>query len=374
MSDDQQPSDSESPTDGTAVSQSSEDSDNVPRQTEQTDSAAASDSTDDGTQQDIAGQEDTGEEGTGAAQFETVDEDDTVHVPGPVPESAIHAFNADDIDLTEVESQLQALVPAVIEMTEHVTQASELNKEFKEELDQERILTSKAVKQYQAMLDKQKKNMTIVLSASIAVLLIGCGVIGITAASYSKQSNNMNAMSLALGKRIGEVSSGLATFEQINQSLTTMQQTIERLQLDSELMRSEYATFKTENQSLLDDSLSSLNDNFVAQTQALSDRIGMAETEYQSTKDSLTEASEAISGLRGRVDNASSKADQLLSLQEALDALVVLERERYLEQLRAQLQQPSDTTETVDNVAQPDESLIQYSRPGSDDDISEYRR
>ncbi|GAB5500235.1 MAG: hypothetical protein PsegKO_25460 [Pseudohongiellaceae bacterium] len=369
MSDDQQPGDSESLTDGAAVSQSSEDTPNTP---EQTDCAAASDFTDGGTPKETATPEDTAEDDAGAAEVETVDADDAV--PGPVPDAAIHAFDADDIDLTEVESQLQALVPAVIEMTEHVTQTSEVNKEFRGELEQERTLTSKAIKQYQAMLDKQKKTMTIVLSASIAVLLIGCGVIGITAASYSKQSNNMNAMSLALGKRIGEVSSGLATFEQINQSLATMQQTIERLQLDSELMRSEYATFKTENQSLLDDSLSSLNDNFVAQTQALSDRIGMAETEYQSTKDSLTEASEAISGLRGRVDNASSKADQLLSLQEALDALVVLERERYLEQLRAQLQQPSDTTETVDNEAQPDESLIQYSRPGSDDDISEYRR
>ncbi|MFN3239689.1 MAG: hypothetical protein ACE37D_21925 [Pseudomonadales bacterium] len=291
--------------------------------------------------------------------------DRTSNRPGAIPESPVHALDATDIDLTEVESQLQSLVPAVIEMSEHVTQASELNNDFRDELDRQHTLNEKSIGRYRTMAEQQRKIMTIVLSACIVVLLISSGLIGITAVSYSKQSNNMNAMSLALSKRIGEVSSGLATFEQINAGLSTMQQSIQNLQLSSEQMRTEVATFNTESQALLDSSLASLSDDIEAQTQSLSDRFALAESEYQSTQESLTQASDAIASLRTRVDSASSKADQLLALQEALDALVVLEQERYLEQLQAQANL-NRASENATEELPPNAGLIQYSRVSPD--------
>lgn len=282
-------------------------------------------------------------------------------IPGALPESEIHEFSGEDIDLTEVESQLQSLVPAVLNLTEHVTQAAELNGDFRDEMEQSRTHTDAAIRRYQAAAEQQKKYVTIMLSVSIAVLLICSGLIGITAVSYSKQSNNMNAMSLALSKRIGEVSSGLATFEQINSNLALLNQSVESLQLDSELMRNEYASFKDENRSLISNTLADLNDNLESQAQNLSDRFALAESRYQATDEGLARASDAIVNLGDQVDSASSKAEQLLGVQQALDALVVLEQEKYLEQMQAQLEATRASEET-DPAMAVDAGLIQYSR------------
>lgn len=282
-------------------------------------------------------------------------------IPGALPESRIHEFGGEDIDLTEVESQLQSLLPAVINLTEHVTQVAELNTDFRDEMAQSRSHTDVAIRRYQAAAEQQKKFATIMLGVSIAVLIICSGLIGITAVSYSKQSNNMNAMSLALSKRIGEVSSGLATFEEINSNLALMNQSIESLQLDSELMRSEYARFKDENRSLISGYLADLNDNLESQAQNLSDRFAMAESRYQATDEGLARASDAIVDLGDQIDSAASKADQLLGVQRALDALVVLEQEKYLEQMQAQLE-ASGASEEPDSIAELDAGLIQYSR------------
>jgi hypothetical protein len=284
-------------------------------------------------------------------------------VPGAIPESGVHEFSADDIDLTEVESQLQSLVPAVLDLTEHVTRTTELNGDLRDELEQTRAYTDAAIRRYQAAAEQQKKLVTIMLGVSIAVLVICSGLIGITAVSYGKQSNNMNAMSLALSKRIGEVSSGLATFEQINSNLALMNQSIEALQLDSELMRNDYENLKAENRNLINSSLAALNEQLETQAQNISDRFAAAESQYQATNESLAQASDAIGNLGNQVVAASSKAEQLLGVQEALDALVVLEQEKYLEQMRAQLE--ATRAESGSEIAdETDAGVVQYSRSG----------
>jgi len=78
------------------------------------------------------------------------------------------------------------------------------------------------VNNYVNLIKKKDKHLLYLMASSIGLIIISLAVVVVMSFSFSKQVNNMNALSVSLTKRITEVNSGLVTFEELNGSIRSL--------------------------------------------------------------------------------------------------------------------------------------------------------
>lgn len=115
-----------------------------------------------------------------------------------------------------IETKLETLIPNVLSMSESILQLAETSGELTDQLRTNAAAFEDIIADYDHLLQRKNRHMLGLLGTSVGVILICLLLVIFMSLSFSRQVNNMNALSLTLGRRIAEVNSGLVTFEELN--------------------------------------------------------------------------------------------------------------------------------------------------------------
>ena len=282
-----------------------------------------------------------------------VSEGDDAFAKNSVSDQEIHSeeeaeeFDDEYFDISAIESELQVLVPNLTEISATLVEAVELSTENALKLNQQENSLIGAFKSLADFKKDQIKFATIMLVTTGGIIAVGLGLFLVTIFSFSNKSQELSALNLALGKRVVEMNAGLTSFEQAKAEVATLRGLIEELAVGVEQTRASYSDSEQEIQGQISSYSESLTGELTAQTSALGDsfeglgqKVSAFETKLNGFDTRLRQTDAVLTDIQ-------SNAQSMLEVKSVVEALLVLERERYIEALEMKAAAPSATTESV---------------------------
>ena len=158
----------------------------------------------------------------------------------------------------------------------------------------------------------------------------------ITSLSFSSKNEEFGNLSLALGKRIVELNSGLTSFNEARSQLVSMQvgledlaADIERLGLDVDESKVSYLSTEQEIQGQLLNYSQELSAEVAAQTANVRENLVRLDGQFSNFNSRMLDFEEALGRSESTVRAIGDDASSLLEIKEVIDALLTLEREKY---------------------------------------------
>jgi DNA anti-recombination protein RmuC len=199
-------------------------------------------------------------------------------------------------------------------------------------------------KSYNHLIKKKDKHLLYLMACSIGVIVISLAIVLVMSFSFSKQVNNMNALSMSLAKRISEVNSGLVTFEELNATIRALDESTLQLAREVESQQSSVQAavdqMANDTRVQVDQLITLLSDQISSLGTTLADLQG----ESQNQQNSVNQNNIAMQVLRSELEDMHGSVEQLIALRSSVDALVVLERERYLEAIQKKTGPEAEST------------------------------
>jgi len=211
------------------------------------------------------------------------------------------------------------------------------------------------VNNYVNLIKKKDKHLLYLMASSIGLIIISLAVVVVMSFSFSKQVNNMNALSVSLTKRITEVNSGLVTFEELNGSIRSLDESTLQLAQQVEAQQKTVQDIVVQTGNNTREQIEQLKQYFSGQNDAMSSTLTALEKESQNQQYYINQNSTAVQGLGAQLELMSKSIAELTVLKNSVEALVILERERYLEAIQ------SKSTDTVQS-ANLEEGVITFSK------------
>ncbi len=276
------------------------------------------------------------------------------------PNESVEKLNLQEIDLSEIDAYLKTLVPGVLGMSENLAVLGDKFQSLIAEMGQRVKTVDTSINRYELLLVKKNKLIQITLLGSITAVFLTLSMMFVAGYNYSSQVNQMNALSISLARRLSEVNSGLVTFEQINQSISSLSNSTENLMVTTEMQSETLTQGLTDIQSLLaaaatetDASLTQLQAN-VAQEMS-----GILQ-DTRSTSAGIVRAIEQVGAAQRGLQETTPTLRELVALREQISALIVLERNQYLETIAAT--QSAAAAEVADEPVEPEAPPLQFRR------------
>lgn len=264
------------------------------------------------------------------------------------------------IDLVEIDSYLKVLVPSVVTMSEVMTGLITKCERITTDLKQQINTIDTSVKRYDKLLVQKNKIVQIALASSVGVVLVSLVLVLTAGFNYSKQVNNMNALSVSLARRLAEVNSGLVTFEQINLSITSLSNSMEQLAMQSETQMEMISAAGLEMQAAMLQSEQLMNAGLTSHSDNVNSIIGTLRRENTSSVEQVINEMESIQAQQLEVSRMVPEVNALLALQNEISALILLERNKYLDALAAE--RASRESVLIQPPEEPVRSDILYQR------------
>jgi hypothetical protein len=311
------------------------------------------------------------------AKFEkvVVENDETMgknaeHIP-PQPEATAEATvsisldettvneEIQDIDLSEIDAYLKTLVPGVLKLSENLVTIGEKFKKISASFEDRLSDIDNHFKRYDALFIKKNKLIQMTLIGSIGAVFLSLTMMFIAGYNYSNQVTNMNALSISLAKRLSEVNSGLVTFEQLYQSISSVNESIERLQLLSENQSDSINDGVTDLASQISATSSNI-DASLSQWETLTSNYSNAIKEQQaSTLNRMVALTEQLIASQNGLLDSTPTLNELVGLKNEINALIVLERNNFMEAISAS---QKETQEDVNMEIPEPPAPLQYKR------------
>jgi hypothetical protein len=255
-----------------------------------------------------------------------------------------------------IETKLETLIPNVLSMSESILQLAETSGELTSQLRTNAAAFEDIIVDYDNLLQRKNRHMLGLLGTSVGVIFICLLLVIFMSLSFSRQVNNMNALSLTLGRRIAEVNSGLVTFEELNRSIGRLESAVlgvaDGMQEQQTAISGMVLQQETVNLQLVENVTSALTE----QGAVVGDIVGGVQAAVARNAAAVSESINTLQSLRLEVDGVGTSVGSLLDMRAALDALVTLEKERYLEQMRA------EQAATAASVTAQREAAISFQR------------
>lgn len=192
------------------------------------------------------------------------------------------------------------------------------------------------VKKYDGLLQRKSRHLMALMVTSIAVVLVCLGLVVVMSVSFSRQVNNMNALSLALGKRLAEVNSGLVTFEELNGSIRSLESAVVEVTSAVAAQRAELGVAVVQLQEAGAAQVLRTQELVRQETAATSGQLQRLAAESNRVEQSVETNSSSLLGLQRELQALKAAIEPLADLRTSVSALVTLERERYLDAINAQ--------------------------------------
>ena len=286
--------------------------------------------------------------------------------PEVVPESEISdPENSGTLNSTEepevIADRLELLIPNVLDSAEATNAAAEV--------------TAKAVSSFQEGLDRLHERADVlteagrrstilstrILIGSVTALVVSAFVYGFMAYQLATRTSQIDAMLMAVGKRIVKMNSALATFEQINVSidkLASQQKSFEEAQSSViEAVEKAEKTVAELRKTVPEQAAERVGKN----TDKVAVQINKLKQKVDDHGVEAAKFNKSVGELSNRMSSFERKLSDVKNLNLDVAALVKLERERYLEALQkktaieeAQLRSQLEKEELLDP------SIIKY--------------
>lgn len=251
----------------------------------------------------------------------------------------------DYIDVSAIESGLQLLLPNLTNISETLVEAVELSTQNAEKLKSQESKLIAAFKSLNDFKKEQVKFGTIMLVTTGGIVAVALGLFLAAILSLSGKGEELSALNLALGKRIVELNVGLTSFEEAKAEVATLRGVIETLAVGVEQTQASYSESEQEIQGQLSvyseslvSELTNQNTTLGESFDALSSKVTAFEAKINSFDSRLQQTDRTLADIQ---ENAKA----LLEVRDVVEALLVLERERYLDALELKSTEPAEAVE-----------------------------
>lgn len=237
--------------------------------------------------------------------------------PSHAPEKPMHVGITVD---QRAYQQYQSLAQVVLDSAELATQSAEAATSVGSQLRQ-------ATQEFKEITDAGHKKARLLLAITGGVMVLSLIFFLIMGVRLVSRINQLDAMLLAVGKRVVELNSGMESLEGVNQSvkeLASQQMALTKSQgeiegrIDASLKQSESLVQKVPSETAKQVAASS--DSVIRQVQGINSKL-------------QTQAN-AVQSLGNEVKSLKSAVGNVDGLKRDVEALVTLQKERYLETLQ----------------------------------------
>lgn len=178
---------------------------------------------------------------------------------------------------------------------------------------------------------QQVKLATIMLVTTGGIVAVTLGLFLVAILSLSGKGDELSALNLALGKRIVNMNTGLESFEGAKAEVSNLRSIVEELSVALEQTQASYqdseqgiaAKLSTYSASLVS-GLNDQNDTLGRSFEVLESKVSTFEASLQQFSERLSDTDKTLADIEGN-------SQELLDVREVIDALLILEREKYIE-------------------------------------------
>jgi hypothetical protein len=175
----------------------------------------------------------------------------------------------------------------------------------------------------------QKKFSIVIVAAAATSIVVSLIFFLITIMSFSSKNEEFSNLSLALGKRIVELNSGLTSFDEARSQLVAMQvglealaADIERLGLDVDESKVSYLSTEQEIQGQLLNYSQELSAEVAAQTANVRENLVRLDGQFSNFNSRMLDFEEALGRSESTVRAIGDDASSLLEIKEVIDASI----------------------------------------------------
>ena len=201
-----------------------------------------------------------------------------------------------------------------------------------------------SVKSVQAAIDAASKQGKIVLIGAGGILMVSVAVFVAMSATLQSRINQTDAMLLAVGKRVVELNAGIEGIDAMNRSLSSFSERTDAIMAAQAKLEEQIKISLGESKDLVNSlpaqtakSVEGISKNIAAQVVAMD-----AQMKKQAS---------AMASLGGQVKSLAGSVGDVAPLKRDVQALVTLQRQRYLEALQQQ-QQRAGTGSAAEVIVQ----------------------
>jgi hypothetical protein len=180
----------------------------------------------------------------------------------------------------------------------------------------------------------QRKLINILFGVCAVILFISILITTVAVFSFSSKSSDFRIMSDALATRIVNMNTGLDQFQNVQEEISNLYNIVEMISLESEKTNDSIVAFKDEIatvfQRLQNDLSTKYEESITEQIDSynnLQDRFSTINSRMLSLENAFEETSEADLAFFAEMKRLENYVNQI-------DALILLEKEKYLDQIR----------------------------------------
>lgn len=257
--------------------------------------------------------------------------DDTGQAAGK--SAAENSAKVHEIDLSEIDAYLKTLVPGVLGMSENLVVLGDKFQGLMGEMNQRVKTVDVTINRYELLIAKKNKLIQMTLIGSLAAVILTLTMMFVAGFNYSSQVNQMNTLSISLARRLSEVNSGLVTFEQLNRSISTLSSSTEQLMLIAETQSNTLAQGLQAIELQLASSSTEMDSALNVWQANVSEEMSAMLQDARSSSAGIVRAIEQVGSAQRALLETTPTLRELVALREQISALIVLERNQYLEAL-----------------------------------------
>jgi len=223
------------------------------------------------------------------------------------------------------------LLPDFDVLSASLVEAVDFSTENTKRLESQEKKLSTALSTLADFKKQQVKLATIMLVTTGGIVAVTLGLFLVAILSLSGKGDELSALNLALGKRIVNMNTGLESFEGAKAEVSNLRSIVEELSVALEQTQASYQ----DSEQGIAGKLSTYSASLVSGLNDQNDKLGRSfevlESKVSTFEASLQQFSERLSDTDKTLADIEGNSQELLDVREVIDALLILEREKYIE-------------------------------------------
>jgi hypothetical protein len=261
----------------------------------------------------------------------------------------------------DISGRLEVLVPGVLDTADATNSAADVSRRASSALENGLDHLQKRVNELVNASAKSASLSGRVLLGSVSALLVAIGLFVFMSFQLSDRVAQVDGMMLAISKRVVQMNSGLENFEKMNYSINQLAikqaQFADKQTLLVQAVSDAEAATKNLNTEVPDAAAKSVS----AQTNVLSGQVKSLQSALVAQGAQLEKVSSSVVALGSQLKSFEGQVDNVSKLNADVEALITLERDKYLDLLRRQVELEESRQPVEEELEEEiDNSIVVY--------------
>ena len=261
----------------------------------------------------------------------------------------------------DISGRLEVLVPGVLDTADATNSAADVSRRASSALENGLDHLQKRVNE---LVDASAKSATLsarILLGSVSALLVAIGLFVFMSFQLSDRVAQVDGMMVAISKRVVQMNAGLTNFEKMNYSINQL--AIKQAQFASnqkllvQAVTNAEAATKNLNVQVPDAAAKSVG----VETNKLAVQVKSLKSTLSSQGAQLDKVASSVVALGSQLKSFEGKVDNVSKLNADVEALITLERDKYLDLLRRQVEIEESRLPVEEELEEEiDDSIVVY--------------